>query len=94
MCKVLQLQRSTYYYETKERLSEDEITTKIIEIFHLSRQNYGTRKIKVELKKQGYKVSRHRIDRIMKEQGLVSSYTVAQFKPQSTKCNEASQQNE
>lgn len=94
MCKVLQVQRSTYYYEAKERPSEDEITTKIIEIFHLSRQNYGTRKIKVELKKQGYIVSRRRIGRMMKEQGLVSSYTVAQFKPHSPKSNESSQQNE
>ncbi len=94
MCKVLQLSRSTYYYEAKERQSENELTTKIIEIFHLSRQNYGTRKIKVDLKKQGYTVSRRRIGRIMREQGLVSSYTVAQFKPHTTKCNESQKQNE
>ncbi|WP_412973470.1 IS3 family transposase [Niallia circulans] len=94
MCKVLQLSRNTYYYETKERASEDDITSKIIEIFYLSRQNYGTRKIKVELKKQGFIVSRRRIGRIMREQGLVSSYTVAQFKPHSKKCNESQQQNE
>lgn len=30
----------------------------------------------------------------MKEQGLVSSYTVAQFKPQKTSCNESAQANE
>ncbi len=45
MCKVLQLPRSTYYYEAKERSSEDDLTSKIIEVFHASRQNYGTRKI-------------------------------------------------
>ena len=50
MCKVLQLPRSTYYYESKERNSEDDVTSDIINIFHASRQNYGTRKIKVELK--------------------------------------------
>jgi hypothetical protein len=37
----------------KERVSEDDITSDIIEIFQASRQNYGTRKIKLELKKQG-----------------------------------------
>jgi putative transposase len=94
MCDVLQLPRSTYYYEAKERKSEDDITSDIIEIFHESRQNYGTRKIKVELKKRGLVVSRRRIGRIMKEQGLVSTYTVAQFKPHSKKVNESSQANE
>jgi transposase InsO family protein len=73
MCKVLHLSRSTYYYEAKERPSEDEITSNVIRIFYASRQNYGTRKIKHELKKLGKIVSRRRIGRIMKEQGLVST---------------------
>ncbi|WP_419883467.1 IS3 family transposase [Peribacillus sp. B-H-3] len=94
MCKVLQLSRSTYYYEAKERASEDDLTSSVIDIFHKNRQNYGTRKIKVELKKLGYQVSRRRIGRIMDEQGLVSAYTVAQFKPHSKSCNESNQKNE
>jgi putative transposase len=94
MCKVLQIQRSTYYYEAKERASEDDLTSTIIEIFQNSRQNYGTRKIKVELKKLGHQISRRRIGRIMNEQGLVSTYTIAQFKPQSKDVNESTQKNE
>jgi putative transposase len=94
MCKVLQLHRSTYYYEAKERANEDDISSEVIEIFQASRQNYGTRKIKVELKKRGLIVSRRRIGRIMKEHGLVSSYTVAQFKPHTKSCNESEQKNE
>ncbi|PGL69564.1 hypothetical protein CN925_15255 [Bacillus sp. AFS055030] len=66
MCKVLQLPRSTYYYEAKERQAEDEITSHIIKIFYDSRQNYGTRKIKKMLNKLGKFVSRRRIGRIMK----------------------------
>ena len=66
----------------------------MIDISHASRQNYGTRKIKVELKKRGLTVSRRRIGRIMHEQGLVSSYTVAQFKPYTKSCNESEQKNE
>jgi putative transposase len=93
MCKVLQLPRATYYYEVKERVSEDDITSDIIKIFQESRQNYGTRKIKFELKKQGKIVSRRRIGRIMNKQGLVSSYTVAQFKPHAKTCNESAQAN-
>jgi putative transposase len=94
MCKVLQIPRSTYYYEAKERTKEDTITSVVIDIFHASRQNYGTRKIKVELKKRGHIVSRRRIGRIMQEQGLVSTYTVAQFKAHAKSCNESEQKNE
>jgi transposase InsO family protein len=90
MCDVLQLPRSTYYYEAKEQSkSEDELTAAIKEVFHKSRQNYGTRKIKYELKKLSIVASRRRIGRIMKENGLVSKYTVAQFKPHVDKCNES-----
>jgi transposase InsO family protein len=95
MCDVLQLSRSTYYYEAKEHAnSDDEITAAIIDIFHKSRQNYGTRKITHELKKLGMVSSRRRIGRIMKENGLVSKYTVAQFKPHVDKCNESRIENE
>ena len=75
MCKVLQIPRSTYYYEAKERTKEDDMTADVIDVFQASRQNYGTRKIKVELQKRGLVVSRRRIGRIMQEQGLVSTYT-------------------
>lgn len=94
MCDVLQISRSTYYYEAKERQSEDDVTGDIIRIFKQNRSAYDTRKIKVELQKRGLTVSRRRIGRIMKEQGLTSSYTVAQFKPQKTPCNESAQANE
>lgn len=94
MCKVLQIPRSTYYYESKIKILSDEITPKVIEIFRASRNNYGTRKIKVELKKLGFIVSRRKIGRIMEHQGLVSRYTVAQYKPHVDKCNESKVTNE
>jgi transposase InsO family protein len=95
MSDVLQVPRSTYYYEAKEQTgSVDDLTVHIIDIFYKSRQNYGTRKIKHELKKLGIVSSRRRIGRIMKENGLVSKYTVAQFKPHVDKCNESRIENE
>ncbi|MDQ0220405.1 transposase InsO family protein [Peribacillus cavernae] len=95
MCDVLPFPRSTYYYEAKERVTqEEELITAIIEIFHKSRQNYGTRKIKHELKKLDIVAPRRRIGRIMKENGLVSKYTVAQFKPHIEKCNVSEVKNE
>ncbi|WP_432775040.1 IS3 family transposase [Brevibacillus gelatini] len=89
MCDVLQIARSTFYYEAKERAKEEKITEAIVEIFQKNRKAYGTRKIKVKLQERGLVVSRRRIGRIMKEQGLVSPYTVAQYKPHKTACNEA-----
>ena len=88
MCKVLDVPRSTYYYEAKPKKDHSQLVADIIEIFRRSRNNYGTRKIKQELKKLGQQVSRRRIGRIMKQEGLVSNYTVAQFKPHNAQCNE------
>jgi transposase InsO family protein len=72
----------------------DSLAELVIEIFRTSRNNYGSRKIKFELAKQGYCVSRRRICRIMRENGLVSVYTVAQFKPQKSTSNEDKIRNE
>ncbi|MGG0287663.1 IS3 family transposase [Peribacillus butanolivorans] len=63
-------------------------------MFQETRRRYGTRKIKHELKKLGKTISGRRIGRIMNEQGLVSTYTVAQFKTPFTTCTESSQGNE
>ena len=89
MCKVLQVSRSTYYYEAKRKTDESELTAAIIDIFKASHNNYGTRKIKRELAKKAMIVSRRRIGRIMKQEGLVSTYTAAQFHPQKDTCNES-----
>ena len=94
MCKVLQIPRSTYYYEAKQvKTDESDLINDIVEIFHQSRRNYGSRKIKVELAKKNKNVSRRRIGRIMKQKGLVSTYAIAQFKPHVAKCNEDAVQN-
>ena len=93
MCKVLQISRSTYYYEAKQKSDDTHLVSEIKKIFQESRNNYGTRKIKAALNDNGYQVSRRRIGRIMKQEGLVSKYTVAQFKPHVDKCNESKVEN-
>ncbi|MBJ6364048.1 transposase, partial [Paenibacillus sp. MAHUQ-46] len=91
MCNVLELPRSTYYYkpEPAENEEEQQLEQAVMEIFTASRNNYGTRKIKVELKKRAIHASRRKIGRIMKKHGLVSSYTVAQYKPSPSASNES-----
>lgn len=93
MCRVLQVNRSTYYYEAKQKADESDLADDIKDIFRASRNNYGTRKIKQELKALGKQISRRRIGRIMKQEGLVSNYTTAQFKPQKDTCNESKVKN-
>lgn len=88
MCKVLKIPRSTFYYMPKAKIAKDEYTDDVIRIFKASRCNYGTRRIKKELDNEGKVVSRRRIGRIMSASGLISNYTVAQYKVHKAKTNE------
>lgn len=94
MCSVLNIPRSTFYYESKAQRKADPIIEEVIRIFQESRRNYGTRKIKKELHKLGIIASRRRIGRIMKENGLVSNYTIAQYKLHKKPTNEENASNE
>jgi transposase InsO family protein len=101
MCKVLQIARSTFYHDTGiaaqkelEKLTEEQLLNeKILEIFQKNRQVYGTRKIKKELEKANYTVSRRRIGRLMSELGIQSKYAKPSYKPMSTPPNEESVRN-
>ena len=68
---------------------EAELQACIYVIFKQCRNNYGTRKIKKELEKQEKIVSKRQIVRFMEQLGFVSNYTVAYFKPQNNRINEA-----
>ena len=88
MCKLLNISRSSLYYAKnkpakKYNAEEEKLTQHIKEIFKNSRNNYGSRKIKVELKKKGIIASKRRIRRIMKE----NTYTVKQYKVHKQTCN-------
>lgn len=91
MCSVLNISRSTFYYELKivDKKPKDKYADDVIRIFKSSRRNYGTRRIKKELFNEGKTVSRRRIGRIMRENGLVSNYTVAKYKVHKSNTNEA-----
>lgn len=88
MCRFLKINRSSVYVESIKSNQVDAKEDKVIEIFYRSHSIYGTRKIQVELRKQGISYSRRRISRIMRENNLVSVYTKAQFKPQPHQVNE------
>jgi transposase InsO family protein len=95
MCKLLKVPRSLVYYHLKNRgktnkISEEEVKLEnaVIRIFRKSRNNYGARKIRKQLQREGIIASRRKISQIMEKYSLVSSYTVAQYKVHKRGCNE------
>ena len=93
MCKALKVSRALVYYQRKNKRKDKKLEEEIIRIFKKSRNNYGSRKIKVELKKIGYQVSLRKIRTLMKLNGLVSNYTIKQFKIHKSVCNEEKVEN-
>lgn len=76
MCRVLGVSRSGYYAwtgrEPSERARENAaLTSKISEVHKESRGTYGSPRVHAELVAQGFEVGRHRIARLMREEGLV-----------------------
>lgn len=95
MCRILGVTRSLVYYKYKRnKENETAIDNAVIQVFRDSRNNYGTRKIKKALEKQNIIVSRRKIGEIMDKYGLISNYTVKQYKVQKSKCNEEKVENE
>lgn len=94
MCEFLEISRNLVYYHLNKKYNfeklenKEELVKNIKTIFKRSKNNYETRKIKVELSKINIIASRRKISRIMKENALVSNYTVKQFKAEKKACNE------
>ena len=87
MCKLLKISKSLIYYEPKPKTMDIDLENLIIKIFKDSRKNYGSRKIKVDLLNSGLIVSRRKIRRIMNKYGLISNYTLKQYKVHKSDCN-------
>jgi transposase InsO family protein len=89
MCRILNISKTVYYSKMKEKdnKNDDELENKIKKIFKDNRNNYGARKIKVEMDKIGLKISRRKIRKIMIKHNLVSTYTIKQFKVHKTPVN-------
>ncbi|QDK79571.1 IS3 family transposase [Spirosoma sp. KCTC 42546] len=77
MCKVLQVNRSSYYYwlaqrPTKRARENEAITQLISNLFTASKGRYGSPKITRDLRAQGVKVSRPRVARLIRQANLKS----------------------
>jgi len=88
MCKVLKINRSTFYYKDKLVVVNTELENAVIEEFRKSRNNYGTRKLKIMLSRRKHHVSRRKIGKIMEKYGLVSNYVLRRKKRRNTVNND------
>ena len=77
LCRVLNVNRSTVYHhelrapeKTQVELQDEILKPLITEIFQVSKELFGVRRIRVKRKEKGYVVSERRIGRLMKELGL------------------------
>ena len=80
MCRLLGVSRGMIYYKPKQVKADSankEIEQHVVKAFKNSRNCYGTRKLKAVLP---FLISRRKIADIMRKHGLISKYTLKQYK--------------
>lgn len=75
MCRVLEVSRAGYYAsrcrpESRRSTSDRQLAAKVQKVYEASRGNYGSPRVYVELREAGEPVGRHRVARLMRQQGL------------------------
>ena len=73
-CKILNVNRSSYYYRPKPIRKEDLDLMRKIDELYLKIPSSGSRTIRRQLKREGMKVSRKRIQRLMRLMGIEAVY--------------------
>jgi len=72
---VLKVSRSGYYQwikypKTTRKIEDRDLKQEIIVIYHNSRKTYGSPRIHQKLLREGYHLSKKRVERLMKEAGI------------------------
>lgn len=73
-CKILDLSRSSLYYEPVPVKEKDLDIMSLIDEIHLRYPFYGSRRIRDELQDNGFHLSRGRVSRFMKKMGIEALY--------------------
>ena len=73
-CQLLNLNRSTVYYQPMGVSDEDLELMRLIDESHLKRPFYGSRRIRDDLQDLGYPVNRKRVQRLMRKMGIMALY--------------------
>jgi len=86
LCQALGVDRSSYYRALKPVASDGEevqFRAAVAEVFFRHSRRYGSRRVDAELKAEGVAIGRHRVRRMMREQGL-RAIQPKQFVPKTT----------
>jgi putative transposase len=73
-CELLDLPRSSIYYQPVAASEEDLHLMKLLDEQYLLRPFYGSRRMCEWLQQQGYRVNRKRIQRLMRKMGIEALY--------------------
>ena len=73
-CQLLDLPRSTFYYQPKAADEGDLELMRKIDECHLERPYYGSRRLRDWLQDLGFAVNRKKVQRLMREMGLTALY--------------------
>ncbi len=75
-CQLLNLNRSTVYYQPMGVSDEDLKLMRLIDEIHLKRPFYGSRRIRDDLQDLGYPVNRKRVQRLTRKMGIMALYPI------------------
>jgi len=73
-CRLLRLNRSSYYYKNKPIKPEDLELMRLIDEQYLKTPSWGSRSMRNHLRRLGYKINRKRVQRLMRLMGLEAIY--------------------
>lgn len=73
-CELLELNRSTFYYQASPVSSEDLELMRRIDAMYLERPCYASRRIRDWLQDEGHDVNRKRVQRLLRQMGIMAVY--------------------
>lgn len=73
-CQLLGIARSSFYYQPKSQSEEEWTLLRLIDQQYLETPFYGSRRMRVVLRQQGYEVNRKRVQRLMRQLGIEAIY--------------------
>jgi len=87
MCNVLNISKSSYYIYIKgqshQQPVESGLSDELRQVFQNHKRRYGSRRLQAEMKGMGYKVGRHGVRKLLREQGLKAIQPLS-FVPKTT----------
>lgn len=73
-CQLLNIARSSFYYQVQSPAAEELTLLRLIDQQYLETPFYGSRRMSVVLRQQGYEVNRKRVQRLMRQLGIEAIY--------------------